>query len=105
MTTRLLAGRRPERVGARDLFFSAVAVFVALSLSAAPAANKGPRTPKQYTIEQFFATTTVRDASFSSDEKRILFSSNQTGVFNVYSVPASGGAANPLTASTTASVS
>ena len=101
MTARLPAGRRPERVSARDLFLSAVSVLVALSLSAAPAANKAPRTPKQYTIEQFFATTTVRDASFSSDEKRVLFSSNQTGVFNVYSVPAGGGAATPLTASTT----
>jgi dipeptidyl aminopeptidase/acylaminoacyl peptidase len=101
VTARLSARRHPERVSARDLFLSAVAVFVALSLSAAPAAKKAPRSPKQYTIEQFFATTTVRDASFSSDEKRILFSSNQTGVFNVYSVPAGGGAATPLTASTT----
>src|SRR5947209_6937819 len=50
VTARLPAGRRPERVSARDLFLSAVAVLVALSLSAAPAANKAPRTPKQYTI-------------------------------------------------------
>ncbi|HEX9304668.1 MAG TPA: S9 family peptidase [Thermoanaerobaculia bacterium] len=101
MTARLSARRHPECVSARDLFLSAVAVLVALSLSAAPAAKKAPRTPKQYTIEQFYATTGVRDASFSSDEKRILFSSNQTGVFNVYSVPVAGGAATPLTASTT----
>ena len=101
MTARLSARRHPECVSARDLFLFAVAVLVALSLSAAPAAKKAPRTPKQYTIEQFYATTGVRDASFSSDEKRILFSSNQTGVFNVYSVPVAGGAATPLTASTT----
>ena len=59
------------------------------------------RTPKPYTIEQFYATTSVRDASFSSDEKRILFSSNQTGVFNVYSVPVAGGEPTALTSSTT----
>jgi len=101
VTARLSARRHPECVSARDLVLFAVAVLVALSLSAAPAAKKAPRTPKQYTIEQFYATTGVRDASFSSDEKRILFSSNQTGVFNVYSVPVAGGAATPLTASTT----
>ena len=40
------------------------------------------------------ATTSVRDASFSADEKRVLFSSNQTGIFNVYSV-AGGGRSRP----------
>ena len=73
-----------------------------LATGAAQTAPKTATRPsKQYTIEQFYATTGVRDASFSSDEKRILFSSNQTGVFNVYSVPVAGGAATPLTASTT----
>ena len=58
------------------------------------------RPAKQYTIEQFIASTSVRDASFSADEKRLLFSSNQTGIFNVYSVPVAGGEATPLTRST-----
>ncbi|HEX9147710.1 MAG TPA: S9 family peptidase, partial [Thermoanaerobaculia bacterium] len=85
----------------------AIAAAIVLSssltlLAAAPAApKKAARVPKQYTIEQFFATTGVRDASFSSDEKRILFSSNQTGVYNVYSVPATGGAPTNLTSSAT----
>jgi dipeptidyl aminopeptidase/acylaminoacyl peptidase len=58
------------------------------------------RPSKQYTIEQFIASTNVRDASFSADEKRLLFSSNRTGIFNVYSVPVAGGEAAPLTSST-----
>ena len=41
------------------------------------------------------ATTSVSGASFSADEKRILFSSNETGIFNVYSVPVAGGPATP----------
>src|ERR1700748_3314690 len=48
---------------------------------------------KQYTIEQFMATTRLGGASFSSDEKAILFHSNKTGIFNVYSIPVSGGEA------------
>ncbi|HEU5249999.1 MAG TPA: prolyl oligopeptidase family serine peptidase, partial [Thermoanaerobaculia bacterium] len=81
----------------------ALAVLAALTLCAAQAAPKkpAPRSPKQYTVEQFYATIGVRDASFSSDQKRILFSSNQTGVYNVYSVPVAGGAPTNLTASAT----
>src|SRR6185503_13834328 len=38
--------------------------------------------------------------SFSADEKAILFSSNKTGIFNVYSVSVTGGAPTQLTNST-----
>jgi dipeptidyl aminopeptidase/acylaminoacyl peptidase len=55
---------------------------------------------KQYTIEQFMATIRLGGASFSSDEKSILFHSNQTGIFNVYSMPVSGGQPKQLTNST-----
>jgi Tol biopolymer transport system component len=66
----------------------------ALELEAA-----SPRPKKQYTIEQFMATTAVSGASFSPDESKLLFSSNETGVPNVYSVPVAGGAPTPLTSS------
>ncbi len=57
-------------------------------------------TVKQYTIEQFMATTRLGGASFSADEKSILFHSNKTGIFNVYSMPVAGGEAKQLTNST-----
>jgi dipeptidyl aminopeptidase/acylaminoacyl peptidase len=59
------------------------------------------RPSKQYTIEQFISTVAVSGASFSPDEKEILYSSDQTGVRNVYSIPVHGGKARPLTTSTT----
>ena len=65
-------------------------------------------TPKRYTIEQFMATTSLGGASFSSDEKRVLFHSNQSGIFNAYTLPITGGTPQPLTQSmldTTYSVS
>ena len=55
---------------------------------------------KQYTIEQFMATTRVGGSSFAPDEKSILFHSNKTGIFNVYTMPASGGEPKQLTNST-----
>src|SRR6478672_8034208 len=52
---------------------------------------------KQYTIEQFMNTVRLGGSSFSADEKSILFHSNKTGIFNVYSVPVTGGEATQLT--------
>jgi dipeptidyl aminopeptidase/acylaminoacyl peptidase len=60
-----------------------------------------PRLPKQYTIEQFINTVAVGGATFSPDEKEILFSSDESGIRNVYSVPVTGGKARALTTSTT----
>ena len=71
--------------------------------AAAPAkqAATPTRQPKQYTIEQFLNTTSINGASFSSDESRILFSSNKTGIWNAYTMPATGGEWTPITSSTT----
>ena len=59
---------------------------------------------KRYTIEQFMATTSLLGTSFSADEKRILFSSNETGIFNVYTLPVGGGGSEPLTRSAVDSI-
>ena len=55
---------------------------------------------KEYTIEQFMNTVRIGGSSFSSDENLILFHNNKSGIFNVYSVPVSGGPATQLTNST-----
>jgi hypothetical protein len=55
---------------------------------------------REYTIEQFMNTVRIGGSSFSSDEKAVLFHNNKSGIFNVYSVPVSGGAATQLTNST-----
>jgi dipeptidyl aminopeptidase/acylaminoacyl peptidase len=59
------------------------------------------KAPKRYTIEQFMATTSISGASFSKDEKRILFSSNESGIFNAYTIPVAGGTPVAMTKSTT----
>jgi dipeptidyl aminopeptidase/acylaminoacyl peptidase len=78
------------------LVFSAAVVALSLNVHAATAT---PRAPRQYTIEQFMKTTAMGNASFSADDSRILFHSNESGVFNVYSVPVAGGKPTPLTQS------
>ena len=52
---------------------------------------------KQYTIEQFLTTTSITGSSFSHDDSQILFTSNKSGVFNLYTVPVSGGQPKQLT--------
>ena len=74
--------------------FSPVAFFVLIVLSSQLAVAQQV---KQYTIEQFMNTMRIGGSSFSADEKSILFDTNQTGIFNVYSVPVTGGAATQLT--------
>jgi dipeptidyl aminopeptidase/acylaminoacyl peptidase len=88
------------RMNTRASLVAALAAAVAwpagVLAAPAPAAHRAPRS---YTIEQFMSTTAVTGASFSADESRILFSSNATGVYNVYSVPVAGGPATPMTSS------
>jgi dipeptidyl aminopeptidase/acylaminoacyl peptidase len=78
------------------LLLCAAAIALPLNIHAATAK---PRAPKQYTIEQFMKTTAMGNASFSADDSRILFHSNESGIFNVYSVPVTGGKPTPLTQS------
>jgi dipeptidyl aminopeptidase/acylaminoacyl peptidase len=52
---------------------------------------------KQYTIEQFMNTEAIGGASFSHDEKMILYSSKKTGIYNAFAVPVEGGAPVQLT--------
>ncbi|WP_299390351.1 prolyl oligopeptidase family serine peptidase [uncultured Gelidibacter sp.] len=56
-------------------------------------------TVQQYTIEQFMDNEAVSGGSFSYDNSKLLISSNRSGIFNVYTVPTSGGNYTPITAS------
>ena len=70
--------------------------------SAIPSAAAAQRAPvPRYTIEQFMNTTSMVGASFSPDERAILVTSNQSGVFNAYEIPAGGGKPQARTHSTT----
>src|ERR1043166_8692689 len=74
-------------------------LVAALSVAALSlAAVKRPA--KRYTVDQFMATIGIAGASFSPDETKVVFSSNETGIFNAYTVPVTGGKPTRLTDST-----
>jgi dipeptidyl aminopeptidase/acylaminoacyl peptidase len=60
--------------------------------------------PKQYDAEAFFATTSyIMPAGYawSADDKQLLVTSDETGIYNVYGLQAAGEGKQPLTSSTT----
>jgi len=77
-----------------------VTLFTLIIATTAVAQPTKQQPVKEYTIEQFMNTVRIGGSSFSSDEKSILFHSNKSSIFNVYSVPVTGGAPAQLTNST-----
>ncbi|MEE9162633.1 MAG: S9 family peptidase, partial [Candidatus Neomarinimicrobiota bacterium] len=59
----------------------------------------GYREVPSYTIEQFYDTISIGGGSFSHDDAHILFHSNQTGIYNAYTIPVSGGEPTAVTRS------
>ncbi len=78
---------------------TAIALVLAAALPATPLAAQ--RRVPRYTIEQFMATVALGGSSFAPDESSILLSSNESGVYNVWEVSASGARPRQVTTSTT----
>src|SRR5688500_5092916 len=72
--------------------------------AAAATPPPAPPPPTLYDAEAFFATTSyVMPAGYawSADDKQLLVSSDESGIFNLYALPAAGEGKQPLTSSTT----
>jgi dipeptidyl aminopeptidase/acylaminoacyl peptidase len=65
--------------------------------SSAPASTPAKR---QYDIETLLGSLRLQGSDISPDGSSVLFSSNQTGVINLYEVPVAGGTPSALTNST-----
>ena len=63
-----------------------------------------PHQPRQYTIQEFLGTTNFSGASFSPDNRKLLVSSDQSGIYNAYALPVAGGPPEQLTHSETESI-
>jgi dipeptidyl aminopeptidase/acylaminoacyl peptidase len=77
-----------------------------LSIAALPVLGESPkpRQVRQYTIDQLLSTTNYNGNSFSPDGRKILVSSNRTGVFNAFAIPVDGGEPVQLTDSKVSAV-
>ncbi|HET9275393.1 MAG TPA: S9 family peptidase [Gemmatimonadales bacterium] len=82
----------------------ALAVALVVLPAAAAGQQAAPGAVPRYPIEDFFHTTAYAGASFSADGTRLLVSSNQTGVWNIYEISVAGGEPKALSSSTTDAV-
>ncbi len=105
------ATRATARAQAFKAAAGATAALAAVVVAAAVGGCRVAREPAletrpvpEYSIEQILDTTSYAGASFSADGKSILVSSDRSGVFNAWSVPADGGEPVALTQSTTDAV-
>ncbi len=67
------------------------------------ACSSGPEDSGIYTIEQFVKNEDVIGGNFAYNEKSLLITSNQTGIYNTYALPIDGTAPSMLTRSETES--
>ena len=63
-----------------------VVLLMIISLFLSCNENEKPREVIKYSIQQFIENTDIRRNSLSFDEKELLYTSNKSGIYNVYSV-------------------
>ena len=74
------------------------------------ACKEAPKTPtiaqtmQTYTIEQMMDNEAIGGGSFSPDKSKLLISSNRSGIYNMYTIPVTGGQLEPLTKSDSTSI-
>ncbi len=83
-----------------SLVFSKNLKIVSDSLSQ----NNMDKTFKQYSIEQFYKNLSIFGGAFSSDESKLLVTSNLSGIFNAYEINIEDASIIPLTHSTDESI-
>tara|TARA_R110002072_G_scaffold117281_5_gene248181 strand:- start:4024 stop:5919 length:1896 start_codon:yes stop_codon:yes gene_type:complete len=83
---------------------SLVAALLFLLISCAEKETQLEKEIAQYTIAQFMDNEAVFGSGFSKDNSTVLVSSNRSGIYNIYTLPASGGEMTPVTASDSSSV-
>ncbi len=69
-----------------------VPILVVLSCS-----SPEPQKPNQYTIEQFYQNTRFSGGYFSGDDKKLLVSSDKSGIFNLYEISISNDTIHQIT--------
>ncbi|MCP3673126.1 MAG: S9 family peptidase, partial [Gammaproteobacteria bacterium] len=73
---------------------------VALTKTTTEEVAPKPTEQKQYSAESFFKTTSYFGSNMNSAGTKILMTSDESGVYNAYSMPVGGGEKTALTQST-----
>ncbi|MCC8359082.1 S9 family peptidase [Salinimicrobium sediminilitoris] len=72
-------------------------LFLLLLMSFPVWSQQDTTSVEEYSIEQFYENTRIGGGEFSEDEKRLLMSSDESGIFNVYEINISDGSKKQIT--------
>ena len=81
----------------KPLPLAALALLVGSGCSPREGGSAPAHAVAQYTIDQFYDNTSFRGLSLSHDASKVLVSSDKSGIYNAYAVPAAGGEPQRLT--------
>ncbi|MEG9328237.1 S9 family peptidase [Salinimicrobium catena] len=76
------------------------AIFLMLLVCFPVLAQQDTSAVKNYTIEEFYGNTRIAGGEFSNDETKLLMSSDESGIFNVYEINISDNTKTQITNST-----
>ena len=74
-------------------------LFLLFMLFGFTAFSQDSTSVENYTIEQFYGNTRVGGGEFSNDETKLLMSSDESGIFNVYEINIKDGSKKQVTKS------
>ncbi len=84
--------------------FKKFSFLLLIFFSACNLSSDKAREVKDYTIEQFMTNINMFGGNFSADESKLLISSDESGIYNAYTLSVEGGELIPLTQSDSTSV-
>jgi len=81
------------------ILLSSISILILLSACNNTAGEKeeAPKEVKQYTIEQFYKSSEVFGGDISSDNKKMLVTSNESGIYNIYEIDIASGQKQAIT--------
>ena len=77
--------------------------FIILCILLASCTGKKEKEIALYSIDQFYKNVSISGGSFSPDETKLLISSNETGIYNVFEISIADSSRRQITSSTTES--
>lgn len=89
--------RKMAQFRRKDFILLASSLALIVLLFALPGCTEKPVDVERYTIDQFYENTNISGGVFSQDETKLLVSSNESGIYNLYEINIEDGSKKQVT--------